>query len=530
MLVCGLCYNRRMEISQRQVARAAALVMAAFAVSRLLGLVRQMVFGAYFGTGPEMDAYVAAVSIPDAIFLIVAGGALGSAFIPLFTGRLARGETVAAWRLYSAVVTLLVTVVAPISLACIVLAPWLVDTVVAPALSPEVQARTVALMRVMLLSPTIFSVSGIVMGALNAHQHFLLPAVAPIVYNIGLIAGALWGGLTPLGAMGASIGMVVGALGHLLIQMPGLWRFGARFRLTVGRGDPGVFEVGRLIAPRMLGMAAAQINMVVTRNLASRQGAGAISSLEYAWRVMLLPQGIFAQAVGTAVFPTFSQQAALGQTDGLRTTLINALRTLVALTLPASIGMIVLGEPLVALLFERGAFDAESTDAVAWALAFFALGLVGHSALEIVGRAFYALQDTWTPAKAATVSVALNAVLGLLFPPLFAQLGLLPLGGLALATAVATLVEMTILLVRIRTRLGSLRGRALVATTARVALASAGMGLVLWALGRVWPSSLVSLALVGVPLGTVVYLLLAWVLGVEQLRSAARMILDRARA
>jgi len=280
----------------------------------------------------------------------------------------------------------------------------------------------------------------------------------------------------------------------------------------------------------MLGMAAAQINMVVTRNLASRQGAGAISSLEYAWRVMLLPQGIFAQAVGTAVFPTFSQQAALGQTDGLRTTLINALRTLVALTLPASIGMIVLGEPLVALLFERGAFDAESTDAVAWALAFFALGLVGHSALEIVGRAFYALQDTWTPAKAATVSVALNAVLGLLFPPLFAQLGLLPLGGLALATAVATLVEMTILLVRIRTRLGSLRGRALVATTARVALASAGMGLVLWALGRVWPSSLVSLALVGVPLGTVVYLLLAWVLGVEQLRSAARMILDRARA
>ena len=195
-----------METSQRQVARAAALVMAAFAVSRLLGLVRQMTFGAYFGIGPEMDAYVAAVSIPDAIFLIVAGGALGSAFIPLFTGRLARGEVAAAWRLYSAVITLLVAVVAPISLLCILLAPWLVGTIVAPALPPEVQARTVALMRVMLLSPTIFSVSGIVMGALNAHQHFLLPAIAPIVYNVGLIVGAMWGGLTPLGAMGASIG------------------------------------------------------------------------------------------------------------------------------------------------------------------------------------------------------------------------------------------------------------------------------------------------------------------------------------
>ncbi len=287
--VCGLCYNRRMETSQRQVARAAALVMAAFAVSRLLGLVRQMAFGAYFGTGPEMDAYVAAVSIPDAIFLIVAGGALGSAFIPLFTGRLARGETSAAWRLYSAVVTLLVSIVAPISLLCILLAPWLVDTIVAPALPPEIQARTVALMRVMLLSPTIFSVSGIVMGALNAHQHFLVPAVAPIVYNVGLIVGAVWGGLTPLGAMGASIGMVVGALGHLLIQAPWLWRYGAQFRPTWAAILESA-KSARLIAPLMLGMAAYPDQYDRDAQL-FQTGSRRDLFARYAWRVMLLPQG-----------------------------------------------------------------------------------------------------------------------------------------------------------------------------------------------------------------------------------------------
>jgi len=518
-----------MDTSQRQVARAAAVVMVAFAVSRLLGLVRQMVFGAYFGTGPEMDAYVAAISIPDTIFLVVAGGALGSAFIPLFTQRLALGETEQAWRLCSAIITLLVALVVPISLLCIALAPWLVSTFVAPAMAPDVQARTVVLMRVMLLSPTIFGVSGIVMGALNAHQHFLLPALAPIVYNLGLIGGALWGGTSDLGTMGPAIGMVIGALGHLLVQVPGLVRFGARFRPTVGRGDRGVRSVGLLMLPRMLGMAAAQINILVMRNLASRLGPGSISSLDYAWLIMLLPQGVFAQAVGTAVFPTFSKQAALGRRDELRTTLVNALEMLVALTLPAAVGMVILGEPIVEVMFQRGEFDAGSTASVAWALSFFALGLVGHSALEILGRAFYALQDTWTPALTATISVTLAAVLGLTFPALFVQLGWLPLGGLALAVATASLVEMTILLILVRRRIGAYDGRRVASTAGRAGLAAAGMGAALLVLRQLGPQSAWLQALIGVPLGALVYVALAWALQIEQLRMAMRMVAERAR-
>jgi len=516
-----------MENSQRQVARAAALVMVAFTVSRLLGLVRQIVFGAYFGTGPEMDAYVAAVRIPDAIFLVVAGGALGSAFIPLFTGRLARNDTGAAWQLASSIATILVVVLVPISVASIVFAPWLVRVFVAPGLAPEVQARTVELMRVMLISPTIFGVSGIVMGALNAHQHFLLPALAPIVYNVGLIVGGIVGGLTPVGAMGPAIGMVAGAVGHFVVQVPGLVRYGAKLRPTLGRGDPGVREVGMLIAPRVLGMAAAQINIIVSSNLASRLGPNALSTLDYAWRVMLLPQGIFAQAVGTAVFPTFSRQAALGETAALRTTLINSLGLLIALTIPASVGMAMLGEPIVAAMFQRGAFDAEATRAVAWSLAFFAVGLVGHSALEVLGRAFYALHDTWTPALAAVAAVVLNAVLGLWLPGVFARAGGLPLGGLALSTALAALFETAMLFVLARRRLGSVDGRGIVSTTARVVVASLGMAVALWVFLSAGPADPYLQSLIGVPIGVVVYVTLAWILGIDQLRLAARMVLNR---
>jgi putative peptidoglycan lipid II flippase len=515
------------EDTHRTVARAAALVMVAFAVSRLLGLVRQMVFGLYFGTNPEADAYVAAVKIPDTLFLVVAGGALGSAFIPLFTQRLTQEDRDAAWRLASSIINILIAVLLPISLVCVVFAPWLVRVLVAPALSPSVQARTVELMRVMLISPAVFGVSGVLMGALNAHQHFLLPALAPLVYNLGLILGAVWGGNTDLGVMGSAMGMVAGAVGHLVVQLPGLRHFGARYVPTFGLSDPGVRKVGMLIAPRMLGVAAFQINMIVISNLASRLGPGAISALEYGWRLMLLPQGVFAQAVGTAVFPTLSAQAARGQDRALRGTLVRTLRLLMTLTVPASVGLAILGTPIIALIFQRGAFDVASTRNVSWALGFFAVGLVGHSALEILGRAFFAMHDTWTPAGAAIIAVLLNGVLGLLLPRLFRWLGWLPIGGLALATAIAALVEAGLLVVRANQRLGDIDFRGIVRTAWRVAAASTVMAAVLLAVLRWIPDVAWMRVGLGVPAGVATYVLMAWLLGVRELQDAARLIVER---
>ncbi len=516
-----------MENTQRHVARAAVLVMAAFAVSRVLGLVRQIVFGHYFGTGAAMDAYVAAQRIPEAIFFVVAGGALGSAFIPMFTGRLARGETASAWKLASAVINILLIVLIPLSLLCIVFAPWLVRTLIAPALDPGVQAQIAALMRVMLLSTAIFGVSGVVMGILNAHQHFLLPAIAPILYNLALIGGGIWGGETGLGPLGPAIGTVGGAVAHLLIQVPGLVRYSARYWPIVGRGDPGVLEVGRLMAPRVLGVAAVQVNMLVTNNLASRLGAGAIAALEYAWLIMLLPQGVFAQAVGTAVFPTFAAQAARGETDALRQTLTLMLRVIIAVTLPAAVGLMTLGGPIIAVIFQRGEFDAASTQAVAWALIFYAAGLVGMSAIEVLARAFYALHDTWTPALAALLSVALNLALGLALPSLFAAFGGATHGGLALASALALTVQMSVLLVLLYRRIGGFDARGLARQAARVLLASLGMGAALWGWMRLAPESALVQSVGGVAVGVIVYAALALLLRIEELKQVARMLLRK---
>jgi putative peptidoglycan lipid II flippase len=241
----------------------------------------------------------------------------------------------------------------------------------------------------------------------------------------------------------------------------------------------------------------------------------------------LLPQGIFAQAVGTAAFPTFSKMAALGKLDDLRATLTNALRLLITLTIPASVGMVLLGEPIVALMFQRGAFDAGSTRTVAWALSFFALGLVGHSALEVLGRAFYALHDTWTPAGAAALAVILNGLLGLALPPLFERLGWMALGGLALATASAALVEMAILMLLIHRRLGHFDIRLMAMTTLRVFAASLGMAVALHLVIGFIPDQPWIEVVVGVPVGVVVYGVLAWLLRIKEFRSVVRLVVSK---
>lgn len=509
-----------MERSERHVARSALLVMGAIALSRVLGLVRNVAFSYFFGTRAEMDAYVVAARVPEMLFLVMAGGALGSAFIPLFTARLTQGDEEGAWRLTSAIVNLLIAFMAPLSLLAIVLAPWLVRTWVAPDFNPELQARTVALLRVMLLSPTIFGVSGILMGVLNAYQRFLLPALAPSVYNLALIGGAIWGGLVGGGTMGPAVASVIGAMAHLLLQVWGLMRYRVRHRLQLALDDPGVRMVGALMLPRMLGVAAVQINFVVTNNLASGMGTGAVSALTYAWALVLLPQGIFAQALGITAFPTLSAQAAQEDLIGLRGTVSGALRTLMALLIPAMGGLMVLSTPIVALLLERGAFDAESTDSVAFALTLFALGLLGHGAIEILARAFYAVHNTWIPALAAIGAMILNVTLGLTLPPFFEQAGWEPFGGLALANSLAALLEMVALFLLLRVQIGDFSRRSLVVDALRTGLAALGMTVVVYLWVLIVPENPLVQSLGGMLLGIVTYALLAWMLKVEALRSA----------
>ncbi len=502
----------------RQVARAATLVMVLFLLSRLAGLAREMLIGARFGTTAELDAYLAAFRVPDLLFQLIAGGALGSAFIPVFTGCLARQDLKGAWRLFSAVTTLVTIIMTGLAVLAGLSAPFLVRYVLAPGFTAEQQQLTVTLMRWMLVTPVIFGVSGIIMGVLNSFQHFLLPALAPVLYNLSLIAAA-WFLAPRFGVYGLVIGVVVGAGLHLDIQLFGLWWYGARFYPLLGRHEASVREVGRLMAPRVLGLAAVQLNFWINTLLASTLPAGSLSALNYAWLLMLLPQGIVAQGVATAAFPTFAALEARGRHGELRQILSQTLAGILFLSIPAATGLFVWRVPLVRMLLERGQFTPHSTQLTAEALAFYAFGLISHSVLEIVARAFYALHDTRTPVAVGVGSMALNALLSLMLR------GPLAHAGLALANTLATTLETTLLLWLLARRLDGLEWSRPRTTIVRGGLSAAGMAILLHWMARRWSDApVVLLGAGGLVVGALSYLLAAALLRLPELQMARQII------
>jgi putative peptidoglycan lipid II flippase len=502
--------------------------MALFLVSRVLGLLREVVIAHQFGTSAQMDAYLAAFRLPDFLFYVVAGGALGSAFIPVFAGYLTRSDLPGAWRLASAVINWVLLLLTGLGGLAALLAPWIVSIFFAD-FSPVQQTLTAQLMRWMLIATVIFGVSGVLMGILNAHQHFFLPALAPVIYNASIILGA-WLLGPAWGVAGLTLGVVLGAAGHFLIQIPGLVRVGMRYQPVLARHDASLHEVARLMGPRVLGLAAVQLNFVVNVVLAARLNPGSLTALNYGWIIMLLPQGIMAQSVATALFPTLAALAAREEWPEFRRIFGLTLRHMLFLTLPAAVGLIILGQPLVRLLLERGAFGPESTTATAWALAFFALGLVGHAVVEITTRAFYALKNTKTPVSIGVAAMVVNVILSWLLIYLFAGLGWPPHGGLALANSIAVTLEMGVLLLLLRPRLNGLSEGGMGQALAKMSLATGGMTLALWVLLLWLPATPSWLGgVVGIFVGGIVYVGLTYALGVEELRSVWQSVKRRGR-
>lgn len=428
------------------IVRNTAVVAVAFGLAAGAGLLRNIIIGRQFGIGADLDAYYAAFKLPDLLFSIVAGGSLATVFIPVFAEFLAAGDRPGAWRLASAVTNLVALAVTGLALVAGLLAPWLVSRIIAPGFTPAAQAETAAVMRILLLSTVIFGISAVQGSVLHSFKHFLLPALAPVVYPLGIAAGALWLGPT-WGARGLAVGAVVGALLHLAIKIPGLLHFGFQWRAVLDLRTPAMRRILWLLGPRLLDLGVFHLTLIVMTNLASRLGPGSVSALEWGWDAMQLPETLIGTAFGLVAFPTLAELAASGDLAGLRRTLGQALRVVVALTVPATVGLIVLGRPLLQLLYQRGAFDASSTQAVVVALRFYALGLVGHASLELVARTFFARQDTITPLLFAAGSALLNIVLGLLL------MGVLGFGGLALANSIAVSVEVLALSFVLRRRL-----------------------------------------------------------------------------
>ena len=524
---------------RRRVFRAAGLVAALALLSRVLGLAREIVVRQYLGvTTLEATAFDIASRFPEAIFLIVAGGAIGSAFIPTFAAYLGRDDEAGSWRLFSAVINLVTVATTVISVLVMILAAPFVTFFYADniAQQPALLPLTVALMRVMLLSPIIFGVSGILMAALNARQHFLLPALAPSVYNVGIIAGgvagAMMGGGAPAAtAWGLTWGTVAGALGHLLVQLPGLRGQRARYSPLLTLRDPGVRQVLRLMAPRVLGLSFSEVNKFVILFLTGTMVLGTLPALNAAFRILIMPQGILGQALGIAAFPTLAALAARAAYREMRSILADSLRLVLFLGLPATVLLALLAEPYVAVLYERGLFDAEATTLVAAALRFYAIGLVALTALEVVARGFYALSDTLTPVLAGGLQIAVMWGLSLWFrDAVFPALGWLPLGGLALGFSLANVLEVGVLLWLLRRRLGGLEGRALLLGAARMGVAAALMGAAIVGALAVLPAGAVwARALVGSAAGGLAYLAGCWLLRVEELRQMVGMVRRRVK-
>jgi putative peptidoglycan lipid II flippase len=427
--------------------KSAGIVASAFIVSRLLGLAREIVLARQFGTSEAFSAYISAFRIPDLLFLVVMAGAFGSAFIPIFSGFLGNGEDEAAWKLASVILNVSGVLVILTAAVSWIFAPEIVRYVVAPDATSAARQITIDCMRILLLSPVFLGFGIAAKGILEGQDLFALPALAPIVYNAATIVGAIVLG-PRVGVYGVAIGVVAGAIGFLLLEIPGLVRSGMRYSFSFNLRTQGVGEVARLLAPRLVGQAAFQLNFIAVTNLAWRTGEQSVSALNYAWQLLMLPHGVLALSVSTVILPTLSRLWQVGDTAAFRVTLGNALRPLIFLSLPAAVILFAFRLPIVQTLFQTGAFSAESTSLVAAPLAFLAAGLVSYALVEALTRAFYAMHDTRTPVIAGIGIVALNVVVGV---TLLDRLGYL---ALALALSLSTTVEAIILIVVLGRRIG----------------------------------------------------------------------------
>ncbi len=456
-----------------RIARAAGVVSGATLLSRILGFVRDMIIARTFGAGTATDAFFAAFRLPNMLRELLGEGALSAAFIPVFTEAFTKRGRESAWRLAWTILTLLALLLVLVSLAGILLAPWLIR-LIAPGFQAIPSKLDLAIYLTRLMFPYILfiGVAALFMGILNSQGHFATPALSPGMLNIAMIGCAIF--LTPYvdpPIIALSIGVLIGGVGQLLIQIPVVWRRGMGAHRGFDLSDPAVGRITRLMAPGVAGLAITQVNVFVGTLLASLMGEGGISVLYYAFRLIQFPIGVFGVAIATAAFPAMARQAANRSLGEVGATVAYAIRLVLFVTLPAMVGLMVFRIPIVQLLFERGAFDRTVTLATAEVVLFYAFGLGAYVSNRILVPAFYSLQDTATPVKIGMVTVMVNIAFSLV---LMRPLGL---AGLALATALSSFVNLGLLLIALRRRLGRFPGLSF-RSLAQIGGAAASMALI----------------------------------------------------
>jgi putative peptidoglycan lipid II flippase len=503
-----------------RLAWSTAIFSLATGLSRILGLVREIVVNALFGVqGAGINAFTVAFQIPNLVRALVADAALSAAFVPVFSELLERGERERAWRVASTLFWLMLLGLSALTAVFIVIAPWVMQ------LFGYEGELVVALSRILFPIVALLGVSGIVVGILNTYEHFSVPALTPVFWNLAIIAGLLIGvprADTETGELyvyAASI--LVGTVIQVLLPVPWLRGRGGSLRVLVDWRDPAVRRVFALMGPVTLGLGLINFNQVLGSLFAARliDKDLAPAAINAAFRVYMLPQGMFSVAVATVLFPALARLAARSDVAGFRETVSLGLRQISFLLLPASAVSIVLAEPIVRLLYERGEFDPQETPVVAAALAAFSAGLVFNGMMLMLNRGFFSLQEPWTPTVVALANLALCAAL-------YAALYRVGPWGIPLSISISNLAGAATLLLLLRRRLGRIELRATASAVARQLVAAAALAVVAYgtwwavdsAVGRSLPAQVLSLT-AALAAGAAVYLAVSRALGVRELQA-----------
>lgn len=435
------------------ITRISLMLAILFTIDKGLGIIRQLIIGRQFGLSAELDVFNAANNLPDMLFALISGGALAIAFIPVLSSVLTQEGKKEAWKLFSQVTNLAFLITAGLSIVVALIAKPLVSSQIgiAPGFTEQQQALSVSLMRLNLIATLIFSISGLVMGALQANQHFLLPALAPILYDLGQIFGAVI--LAPekglsigsiqlpgfgLGVYGLVYGVIIGALLHLLIQVPGLIKYKFHWTIKIDLKDHRVVRVLKLMGPRMISMLAIQLIFLAQDNLASRLQVGAVSALTYGWWIMQVPETIIGTTIATALLPTLSEFAAKQDWSAFKARIENAVQVLIAIALPIAGILAFTLFPLIKIAF---GFDASDSMKVLFTTQAYLAGLLGHVLVEIGVRSFYAKQNARIPLIGSLLTFVLFVIFSLIFVPI------LDAPGIALANSIAYSIQALVLLI-----------------------------------------------------------------------------------
>ncbi len=461
---------RKLMTGQSKTIASAAIILAgASFLSRFIGIIRERIFAHYFGAGDIMDAYVAAFRFPDLVYMLLVMGALSAGLIPVFAGVWEKNKA-KAWELINSVINLLGFVLIGVGIVLIIIAPALAE-VVAPGFSQEKLDLTTMLMRIMFLSPIILGISSVVSGVLQSLKYFFIYALTPIFYNVGIIIGAVF--IAPqIGPAGLAIGVVLGALLHLLIQIPILRKSGFKYNALLNLKDKNLHEIIRLMVPRMLGLGATQINIIVMTTIASTIAAGSVAVFHFANNIQGLPIGIFGVSFAIAAFPTFCALISRGEIEKMVTHINNTTRQILFLIIPITVLFLILRAQITRVVLGTGAFDWTATIATGDALAAFTISLFAQALVPLVNRAFYALHNTKTPLYAGIVGIIVNIFAALYLKDSYG------IAGVALAFSLGAVIQFALLWVALRLEIGTLHEQKILHSSYKIFVAAVVMSFV----------------------------------------------------